>query len=170
MNKNRVGTLVKAARGLSKLVSPGSVSLNNSIQSSSQRRYNSGQNLNNTGNSDTFLREETPQEEYQRRLLEQAGHQKFARVHASGKTPEEGMSNNNANQEEMTNDIPSHPLLLRMQQFDGLDPGLNPTMPTRDEYNNYKNEKELQLRLKNELNPNAKPSPGLSRAPTPRPG
>lgn len=100
--------------------------------------------------------------ERKRRLAEQQGHRKLARVNARehpDELPQHGPEG------ELQNTILQHPE-LDSQRFDGIDPNLNPEPPlnseARREFDNEKREqeKEKQLRLGN--------MPKFSTAPTPK--
>lgn len=111
---------------------------------------------------DSFLVEETRSMERKRRLVEQDGERKLARVNAR-QHPETEISN--GPEEAPQNGILQHPELDN-QRFDGIDPNLNPEPPlnseARREYDNEKRnqEQEKQLRLGN--------MPKFTSAPTPR--
>lgn len=110
----------------------------------------------------SVLIDETSTMEDQRRKEEQQGHRKLARVHARAQKHE----HTNAPEGELQNDIQQHPWLNK-QQFDGIDPNLNPEPPlntdARREFDNERREQEMekQLRLGN--------MPKMGTAPEPRP-
>ncbi|MDR3503900.1 MAG: hypothetical protein P4L79_15095 [Legionella sp.] len=111
----------------------------------------------------SYFAAETKDMERRRRLMEQDGERRIARVNARehstsdniGDTPEEAADNG----------MLQHPYLDN-QRFDGIDPNVNPEPPlntaARREYDNKRREqeKEKQLRLGN--------MPKFSNAPTPR--
>ncbi|USQ14583.1 hypothetical protein J2N86_04515 [Legionella lytica] len=111
----------------------------------------------------SYFAAETKDMERRRRLMEQDGERRIARVNARehntndniGDTPEEAADNG----------MLQHPY-LNNPRFDGIDPNVNPEPPlnseARREYDNKRREqeKEKQLRLGN--------MPKYSNAPTPR--
>ena len=74
----------------------------------------------------SLLVEETVSMEQQRRLDEQQGHRKLARVHAREHSEEQQQEM--APEGELQNNIQQHPWLDK-QQFDGIDPNVNPAPP-----------------------------------------
>lgn len=112
--------------------------------------------------NESFLVEGTRSMERQRRVMEQEGHRKFARVNAKERRDEPDVSPEG----ELQNNINQHPW-LDSPRFDGIDPGLNPEPPlnseARREFDNERREQEMekQLRLGN--------MPKMSTAPKPRP-
>ncbi|KTC68323.1 putative Smr domain protein [Legionella birminghamensis] len=98
----------------------------------------------------SYLVDESRAMERKRRLLEQDGHRKMARVHAREHNDEEM----NTPEGELQNSIMQHPLLAD-QRYDGYDPNVNPEPPlnseARREFDNEKRkqEQEKQLRLGN---------------------
>lgn len=111
----------------------------------------------------SYLVNETWTMDRQRRLSEQAGHRRLARVHArthAEPTTQAGP----APEGELQNDILQNPW-LNSQRFDGVDPNLNPEPPlnteARREFDNERREQEMekQLRLGN--------MPKFSTAPKP---
>lgn len=97
----------------------------------------------------SFLPEETRSMERKRRLLEQQGHRKLARVHARDHSLEE--RNDIAPEGELQNNILQNPW-LDSQRFDGIDPNLNPEPPlnseARREYDNQRREQEMEKQLR----------------------
>lgn len=112
----------------------------------------------------SMLVEETSSMDRERRIAEQDGHRRLARVHAREHSEETVHS---APEGELQNGILQHPD-LNSQRYDGVDPNLNPEPPlntdARREFDNEKREqdKEKQLRLGN--------MPKFSSAPTPKMG
>lgn len=111
----------------------------------------------------SFLVEETKSMERERRLLEQAGERRIARVNAREHADAEVSSNNL--EEAAENGMLQHPELDN-QRFDGIDPTVNPAPALNDkarrEFDNERRnqEQEKQLRLGN--------MPQFSKAPVPR--
>lgn len=100
----------------------------------------------------SFLVDDTDTMERQRRLAEQDGHRRLARVHA--REHHKDQQQQVAPEGEMQNSILQNPW-LDSQRFDGVDPNLNPEPPlnteARREYDNQRREQEMekQLRLGN---------------------
>lgn len=113
--------------------------------------------------SDSFLIAETKSMERKRRLMEQDGERRLARVNALDR-PDEDRPGNGPEEAEQ-NGMLQHPE-LNSQRFDGIDPNLNPEPPlnsaARREFDNERRnqEQEKQLRLGN--------MPKFSSTPTPR--
>lgn len=113
---------------------------------------------------DSYLVEETTHMERERRLAEQHGHRKLARVHAREHHEQEQQP---APEGELQNSIMQHPKLDN-QRFDGIDTNLNPEPPlnteARREYDNERRNQEMekQLRLGN--------MPKFTTAPKPQMG
>jgi ssDNA-binding Zn-finger/Zn-ribbon topoisomerase 1 len=113
----------------------------------------------------SILVDETETMERERRLAEQAGHRKRARVHAREHQERQEVRQQMALEGEMQQNILQHPA-LNSQRFDGIDPSVNPepTVNTeaRREFDNERREqeKEKQLRLGN--------MPKFSNAPKPQ--
>ena len=99
----------------------------------------------------------------QRRLQEQEGHRRLARVNAR-EHPDQ-LAEQPAPEGDLQNSILQNPW-LNNQRFDGIDPNLNPEPPlnseARREFDNERREQEMekQLRLGN--------MPKFSTAPKPR--
>ena len=114
---------------------------------------------------ESFLVEETKSMERKRRLAEQDGERKLARVIAREHGDEEAKSRGNDLDEAEQNGMLQHPN-LDSQRFDGINPNLNPEPPlnsvARREFDNERRnqEQEKQLRLGN--------MPKFSSTPTPR--
>lgn len=110
----------------------------------------------------SYLVDETRTMERQRRLHEQEGHRRLARVHAREHGNEDAPQQ--ALEGELQNSILQNPW-LDSQRFDGVDPNLNPEPPlnteARREFDNERREQEMekQLRLGN--------MPKFSTAPKP---
>ena len=111
----------------------------------------------------SILVEETTSMDRQRRLAEQDGHRRLAKVHAREHNEEQHQAP--AAEGELQNSILQNPW-LDSQRFDGVDPNLNPEPPlntaARREYDNERREQamEKQLRLGN--------MPKFSSAPKPQ--
>lgn len=113
--------------------------------------------------SASFLVDETRTMERQRRLSEQQGHRRLAKVNA--REHHEKQQQQAALEGELQNNIMQNPW-LDSQRFDGVDPNLNPEPPlnteARREFDNERREQEMekQLRLGN--------MPKMSNAPKPQ--
>ena len=113
-------------------------------------------------NRGTYLIDETTTMDRQRRIAEQEGHRRIARVHA--REHPEGVQQQPSLEGELQNSILQNPW-LDSQRFDGIDPNLNPEPPlnseARREFDNERREQEMekQLRLGNmpRFNPTPKP-------------
>lgn len=111
----------------------------------------------------SFLVDETRTMERQRRLSEQQGHRRLAKVNA--REHHEKQQQQAALEGELQNNIMQNPW-LDSQRFDGVDPNLNPEPPlnteARREFDNERREQEMekQLRLGN--------MPKMSNAPKPQ--
>ncbi len=111
--------------------------------------------------SGSYLAAETTEMDRQRRLAEQDGHRRLARVHAREHHEQQQSV---APEGELQNNIMQNPW-LDSQRFDGIDPNLNPEPPlnseARREFDNERREQEMekQLRLGNmpKFNPAPKP-------------
>ncbi len=117
-----------------------------------RRRIDRGQGSTDIGKPSTsFLVDETRTMERERRLEEQQGHRRLAKVNARDHHDESPQS---ALEGELQNNILQNPWLDN-QRFDGIDPNLNPEPPlntaARREYDNERREQEMekQLRLGN---------------------
>lgn len=112
----------------------------------------------------SFLAAETKAMERQRRLMEQEGERKIARVHAREHSNEQATPGNEL-EEAAQNGMQQHPYLDN-PRFDGIDPNVNPEPPlnstARKDFDNQRREQEMekQLRLGN--------MPKFNKAPTPR--
>ena len=113
----------------------------------------------------SILVDETRTMDRQRRIAEQDGHRRLAKVHAREHNEEQQQQQQPAPEGEMQNNILQNPW-LDSQRFDGVDPNLNPEPPlntaARREYDNERREQEMekQLRLGN--------MPKFSTAPKPQ--
>lgn len=115
--------------------------------------------------TDSYLTDETWLMDRQRRLAEQEGHRRLAKVHAR-EHPAQDPSLNPVPEGELQNSILQNPW-LDSQRFDGVDPNLNPEPPlnteARREFDNARREQEMekQLRLGNmpKFSPGVKPRP-----------
>ena len=100
----------------------------------------------------SFLVEETQKMNRNQRIIEQAGHQRFARVHMLDHPEEEQQQSVGQSQEmDADNGIAQHPYLTT-QRFDGISPNDNPEPPlnstARTEFDNKRREQELQLQAR----------------------
>jgi hypothetical protein len=112
----------------------------------------------------TYLVDETKSMERRRRLSEQQGHRRFARVNAR----EHGNESESENISEMSaeggmqNNILQNPW-LNSQRFDGVDPNLNPEPPlnstARTEFDNERREQEMEKQLRLGNMPRISPAP-----------
>lgn len=113
----------------------------------------------------SYLVDETRSMDRQRRLAEQDGHRRLAKVHA--REHSEAPQESPALEGESQNNILQNPW-LDSQRFDGVDPNLNPEPPlnseARREFDNERRDQEMekQLRLGN--------MPKFSTAPKPQGG
>lgn len=110
----------------------------------------------------SYLSDDTESMARARRLVEQEGHRRLARVNArEHKEPDQSP----APEGELQNSIQQHPYLAA-QRFDGIDPNLNPEPPlntdARREFDNERREqeKEKQLKLGNMPKFSTAPKPG----------
>lgn len=114
--------------------------------------------------ADSILKTETKAMDRSRRLLEQQGERRFAKVNAREHSLNEQEQPQAGLEGELQNNILQHPV-LDSQRFDGVDPNLNPEPPlntaARTEYDNQKREQEMekQLRLGNMPKFNSTPRP-----------
>ncbi len=128
-----------------------------------RRKYiDTGRGSTDIGKPTTsYLVEETATMARKRRLEEQQGHGRLAKVHRRNHDE----SPQSAPESELQNNILLNPWLDN-QRFDGIDPNLNPEPPlntaARREYDNQRREQEMekQLRLGN--------MPKFSTAPKPK--
>lgn len=115
----------------------------------------------------SILPDETKSMDRARRLLEQKGHRRQAKVNEREHHDDIGLSAEGAQQ----NNILQHEWLDN-QRFDGIDPNLNPEPPlnseARREFDNLKREQEMEKQLRKELKLGA--SPKYATAPKPRQG
>ncbi|MCR9191668.1 MAG: hypothetical protein NXI01_03300 [Gammaproteobacteria bacterium] len=110
----------------------------------------------------SYLSDDTPTMDRQRRHMEQDGHRRFARVNAR-EHPEQTTSQQQAGHEGgMQNNILQNPW-LDSQRFDGVDPNLNPEPPlnteARREFDNEKREQEMEKQLRLNNVPRVSPAP-----------
>ncbi len=109
----------------------------------------------------SYLVDETTRMDRERRLNEQQGHKRFAKVYAR----EHNHESHHTPEGELQNKLMQNPW-LDSQRFDGIDPNLNPNPPlnteARREFDNERREQEMakQLRLGN--------MPKISSAPKPQ--
>jgi hypothetical protein len=114
--------------------------------------------------SSSYLVDDTQNMERQRRISEQAGHRRLARVNARQHGDEDKQSES-AQMEaggEMQNNILQNPW-LNNQRFDGVDPNLNPEPPlnseARREFDNERREQEMEKELRLGNTPRVSPAP-----------
>lgn len=112
----------------------------------------------------TYLADDTPTLDRQRRLIEQDGHRNYARVHAR-EHPEQTQSTQQSlalGEEGVQNNILQNPW-LNSQRFDGIDPNLNPEPPlnteARREFDNERREQEMEKQLRLGNMPRVSPAP-----------
>lgn len=117
--------------------------------------------------TDSFLADDTTVRLNQQRLLEQEGLRRLSgkRVIARDRDIREEPKADFGAEEQHGQGLQEHPLLDK-QQFDGIDADVNPAPPLSDpesrrEYDNARNEQQLQHQLKLGL------QPGKSSAPKP---
>jgi hypothetical protein len=128
------------------------------IEHERDRKKNSGPGEKSVS---TYLVEETRAMDRKRRLMEQDGERRIAKVQAREHPDTEV---NNGPEEAAQNGMLQHPELDN-QRFDGVDPNLNPDPPlnseARREFDNEKREQEMekQLRLGNTLKYSSAPVP-----------
>lgn len=109
----------------------------------------------------SILFDETTLMDRNRRIYEQEGHRKKARVHAREHATEQAPR---APEGELQNSIQEHPAFADKQQFDGCDPNitnipnLNTDARTKWDNENTKQQAEKAYRLNLELNPTNAPS------------
>lgn len=115
------------------------------------------------GRSDSYLLDDTQNMERQRRVNEQQGHRRFARVHArehamDANSPSAGSELDG----QMQNNILQNPW-LNSQRFDGIDPNLNPEPPlnteARREFDNERRQQEMEKQLRLGNMPRVSPAP-----------
>lgn len=107
---------------------------------------------------ETYLADDTVERENQRRLQEQKGLRRLSEMSVKGhdrEVPAESASM--AAEQQMGSGLQDHPLLDK-QQFDGIDASVNPAPPLSDaearrEYDNARNEQQLQKQMKLGLAP-----------------
>lgn len=108
----------------------------------------------------SLLVEETKAMERKRRRLEQQGERKFGSVKERDHSLDERAA---APEGELQNDILQHPELADKPQYDGTDSNLNPVpalnTDARREYDNAKNEQNLEYQMRMGLNPNFNKAP-----------
>lgn len=110
----------------------------------------------------SMLVEETQAMENARRVIEQRGHARYARVNPRERHDFEAQ---NELSEQIQKETKTHPILGQTQRFDGIDPNLNPepavNTEARREYDNQRREqeKEKQLRLGNMPKMGQRPKP-----------
>lgn len=123
----------------------------------SRRRIPGGDTLPDTRQKESYLVDDSSSMSRKRRLQEQDGHSRLAKVHQRYHPDEEQRS---APEGELQNSIRQHPL-LDGQKNDGTDNGLNPEPPMNSaawtEWNNERNEKQLRKQHELGLNPKFTP-------------
>ena len=116
-----------------------------------------------TGSRKSFLVDDTPSMDRARRLAEQDGHRRLAKVHA--REHNEGLQQQPAPEGELQNNILQNPW-LDSQRFDGVDtnlnpaPSMNPEAGREFESERQQQEMEKQLKLGN--------APKFTNAPKPQ--
>jgi len=112
------------------------------------------------GDDGSYLAEDTKYKENQRRVREQEGHRKWARVNARDRRDEEQQQQ--SLEESFDNNPLQHPELDK-QLFDGYDPNVNPEPPlnteARREYDKAKKEQEYELKMRLGQVPSTAPKP-----------
>lgn len=110
---------------------------------------------------DSYLAEDTDLLERQRRIHEQDGHRRYAKVHAREHAIKDN-SNTGLGLEAQQNNILQNPW-LNSQRFDGIDPNLNPEPPlnseARREFDNERREQEMEKQLRLGNMPRVSPAP-----------
>lgn len=111
---------------------------------------------------DSYLADDTQFMERQRRINEQEGHRRYARVHArehanlDNPSPEHGLEG------QAQNNILQNPW-LNNQRFDGVDPNLNPEPPlnseARREFDNERRQQDMEKQLRLGNVPRISPAP-----------
>lgn len=107
------------------------------------------------------LREETFPMMLEQRDIEKKGHRALAKVNHVVHEEKLGTGS----EEALQNGIPQHPYFADTQRFDGIDPNTSPEPPlnseARKEYDEKRNEQELQLKKRLELDyrPEFNPQP-----------
>ncbi|GGI85702.1 hypothetical protein GCM10007966_12840 [Legionella impletisoli] len=121
--------------------------VNRNPEYSSQSRRSGGKKKPE-GRATSYLADETRNMERARRILEQQGHRRHARVNARNHAERE---HDYAPEGELQNNILQNPW-LDSQRFDGVDPNLNPEPPlnteARREFDNQRREQEMEKQLR----------------------
>lgn len=111
--------------------------------------------------SSSYLADDTQTMERQRRIKEQDGHRRLARVNARNHPDEENRVSLSA-EGGMQNNILQNPW-LNSQRFDGIDPNLNPEPPLNSEakkdFDNQRREQEMEKQLRLGNVPRVSPAP-----------
>ncbi len=112
--------------------------------------------------SDSYLADDTQLMERQRRIHEQDGHRRYAKVHAREHTNQENVSPEHSLEGQAQNNILQNPW-LNSQRFDGIDPNLNPEPPlnteARREFDNERRQQEMEKQLRLGNVPRISPAP-----------
>lgn len=112
--------------------------------------------------SDSILVDETLLMERQRRIHEQDGHRRIAKVHAREHTNFENSAPEHGLEGQAQNNILQNPW-LNSQRFDGIDPNLNPEPPlnseARREFDNERRQQEMEKQLRLGNVPRISPAP-----------
>lgn len=112
--------------------------------------------------TDSYLANDTDSMERQRRINEQEGHRRYARVHAREHANLDGVNSDNSLEGQAQNNILQNPW-LNSQRFDGIDPNLNPEPPlnseARREFDNERREQEMEKQLRLGNVPRVSPAP-----------
>ncbi len=112
--------------------------------------------------SDSYLVDETQSMERQRRIHEQDGHRRQAKVHAREHANLDNASPGQNLEGQAQNNILQNPW-LNSQRFDGIDPNLNPEPPlnteARREFDNERRQQEMEKQLRLGNVPRVSPAP-----------
>ena len=113
---------------------------------------------------ETYLAEDTVERENQRRPKEQEGLRRLSGLSVKGHDREVPTESDDLGLgAELSSGVQDHPLLDK-QQFDGIDASVNPAPALSDaearrEYDNARNEQQLQKQMKLGLNPQMDTAP-----------
>lgn len=112
--------------------------------------------------SDSYLADDTDFLERQRRINEQDGHRRYAKVHAREHANLDKINPAQGLEGQAQNNILQNPW-LNSQRFDGVDPNLNPEPPlnteARREFDNERREQEMEKQLRLGNVPRISPAP-----------
>jgi hypothetical protein len=111
---------------------------------------------------DSYLADDTQLMERQRRISEQEGHRRYARVHAREHANLDNPSLEYGLEGQAQNNILQNPW-LNNQRFDGVDPNLNPEPPlnseARREFDNERRQQDMEKQLRLGNVPRISPAP-----------